>query len=276
INGKPVAGVQATVSGASPQTVTAQITLDGTVIPLGAGSYPITADFIPAFGSSYLASGGSGTAAVVKEDMAIQYTGQTFVSTTRVGGSTSVQASALVTESQDGYLGTVPWSSLSATPSTIIPLQVRFTLQNATLGTLQTQTVNVIQGSGGTGTATYSFLNLSANNYVIQVDIVTNNYYGDDSQSVAMTVTDPGSGFVTGGGWIADTGQSPTSTLGARDNFGFTVKFLKNGNIQGNNLFIYRTNTDLAALGVTGAPTGKRDYNFIIKSNMMDSLVQKP
>src|SRR5436190_15288209 len=131
------------------------------------------------------------------------------------------------------------------------------------------QTVNITQGTGGNGTAVATFSGLAANNYIIQAQILTNNYYTTDTQDTTVTVSDPGTGFVTGGGWIVDTGQSPSSTAGARDNFGFTVKFLKNGNLQGNSLFIYRTNTDLAALGVTGAPVGKRDYNFIIKSNMM-------
>ena len=58
-----------------------------------------------------------------------------------------------------------------------------------------------------------------------------------------------------------------------KSNFGFTVKYLKNGQIQGNSLFIYRQRIDLGPLGI-GAPSGVRDYNFIVKSNAMDALVQ--
>jgi hypothetical protein len=83
-----------------------------------------------------------------------------------------------------------------------------------------------------------------------------------------LTVNDPGTGFTTGGGWILDPNTN------AKSNFGFTVKFLKNGSLQGNSIFIYRTKADLGGK-VAGAPYGLRDYNYIVKSNAMDSLVQK-
>ena len=102
---------------------------------------------------------------------------------------------------------------------------------------------------------------------MIQVELVTNGYYRADALDICLTVTDPGTGFTTGGGWFTDPNTNDKS------NFGFTVKYLKNGQIQGNSLFIYRQRIDLGPLGI-GAPSGVRDYNFIVKSNAMDSLVQ--
>jgi hypothetical protein len=100
------------------------------------------------------------------------------------------------------------------------------------------------------------------------MELVSNSYYRADALDVAVTITDPGTGFTTGGGWILDPNTND------RSNFGFTVKFLKNGNIQGNSLFIYRTKADLGGK-VAGAPYGMRDYNFIVKSNAWDGLFQK-
>ena len=59
----------------------------------------------------------------------------------------------------------------------------------------------------------------------------------------------------------------------ARSNFGFTVKYLKNGDIQGNSLYIYRKT--LAASQVSnGGTLPAGEYNWIIKSNAMVGLTQ--
>jgi len=209
---------------------------------------------------------------VNKETMTFSYTGQQFVNTSRSGGTTTVNVAALLTEEQDTYLGTKLYGSGG------IGLQVQFTLKSSTLATLGTCTGNVTQTAAqitaGQGSATCSFTGLRDGTYLVQMDLLDNGYYGADHPVVAIQVSDPGTGFVTGGGFIADPGQSPTATPGYRDNFGFEVKFLKNGNLQGNSLYIYRTVTNLGALGVVGAPNANRAYNFIIKSNAMTSLQQ--
>ena len=202
---------------------------------------------------------------VSKETMSLEYTGQSFVSTPKVGGTATVQMSALVTEQQDGLLGTKTWST--------IPLQVKFTIWDMNHTSIKgTCTANVTQTAAqmtaGQGIAGCSLTGLGANQYIIEMELVLNGYYTAPVEDVALTVTDPGTGFTTGGGWINDPNTN------AKSNFGFTVKYLKNGNIQGNSLFIYRMRTDLGGLGI-GAPSGLRDYNFIVKSNAMDALVQK-
>jgi hypothetical protein len=80
-----------------------------------------------------------------------------------------------------------------------------------------------------------------------------------------VLVNDPGTGMANGGGWLIDP------NTGSRVSFGFTAKFLKNGRVQGNSLFIYRVTTDLSTI-VPGAPEGEREYNWIIKSNAMQGL----
>src|SRR4029079_4810699 len=84
-----------------------------------------------------------------------------------------------------------------------------------------------------------------------------------------ITVVLPGTGMTTGGGWLNEP------TLGSRSNFGFTVKYLKNGNIQGNSLYIYRKT--VAANSVANPAGGylpAGEYNWIIKSNAMVGMTQ--
>jgi hypothetical protein len=80
----------------------------------------------------------------------------------------------------------------------------------------------------------------------------------------------PGTGRTTGGGWLTEP------TLKTRSNFGFTVKYLKNGNIQGNSLYIYRRTV---AANTVANPSGgylsAGEYNWIVKSNAMSALTQK-
>jgi hypothetical protein len=275
LNGYPAAGVEVALSNAAwdangRYVVTADLRLLATganaIIPLGKGNYAVTAQFLPAATSKYLGSSGTTSSPhplISKEDMSIDYTGQTFVSTTKIGGMVVPLLSALVTENQL-ELGDKVWNT--------IPLQVKFTVENAS-GTAQGSpcVVNVVQGANGIGTATCPSSQtpaLKADSYVVKVELVDNQYYTAAVEDGALTVTDPGTGFTTGGGWILDPNTN------AKSNFGFTVKFLKNGSIQGSSLFIYRTSVNLYALGMTTAPNELRDYNYIIKSNSMDGLKQ--
>ena len=48
-----------------------------------------------------------------------------------------------------------------------------------------------------------------------------------------LTVYEPTGDFVTGGGWIDDPS-------GSKGNFGFNVKYKKNGMPQGKSIYVYR------------------------------------
>jgi hypothetical protein len=161
-------------------------------------------------------------------------------------------------------------------------MRVKFVLYVTTVGSpTATCWSNISQGASGVGTATCSFAAQKENVYSVQAELVevtaasgttpkaAHEYYDKDTDTQAVNVVAAGTGFTTGGGWFIDPNTNRKS------NFGFTVKFLKNGNVQGNSLFIYRRTVNLWAMGVTTAPNEVRDYNFWIKSNSMDSLTQK-
>jgi len=96
---------------------------------------------------------------------------------------------------------------------------------------------------------------------------VLNGYYTAPVEDVAVTVAIAGTGFTTGGGWLNEP------TLGSRSNFGFTVKYLKNANVQGNSLYIYRRTIVANSVPLpTGGYLPAGAYNWIIKSNSMVGL----
>ena len=103
----------------------------------------------------------------------------------------------------------------------------------------------------------------------MKIELLMNGYYTAPVEDQALTVVNPGTGFTTGGGWLNET------NLGSRSNFGFTVKYLKNLNVQGNSLYIYRKTV---AANTVANPAGgylpAGQYNWIIKSNAMSSLNQ--
>jgi hypothetical protein len=268
LNGKPVsppltAALDSTK--AASQTVTVDLLLSTTIIPSGSGSYSLTADFAPASGSKYLASNAASTAQIAKEDTSLEYSGDTLKSTsTSASNSTAtVNLAAVVREAADGSLG----DKLNTT-------QIKFTVYKYSDTAMTTPvasctTGNVSYTGTGMGSAGCTVTTLTADNYVVKIELLTNGYYTAPVEDQAVTVVNPGTGFTTGGGWLTDT------ALGSRSNFGFTVKYLKNLNIQGNSLYIYRktvgANSVANPLGGF-LPAGQ--YNWIIKSNAMSSLNQ--
>jgi len=87
-----------------------------------------------------------------------------------------------------------------------------------------------------TGEATWTLPSgLPANVYSVDVRIDPANVYytAPPADTAALVVYDPAAGFTTGGGWVPDGD--------GRGNFGFSVKYLKSGNIQGQALYVYRS-----------------------------------
>jgi hypothetical protein len=89
VNGQPVAGVSATVSGASPASADSSIRLRKPILPLGAGMYALEATFVPGSSSPYATSSDSRNVAVKREGQRAdgsvdtsafpQYTGPTTI-----------------------------------------------------------------------------------------------------------------------------------------------------------------------------------------------------
>jgi len=145
--------------------------------------------------------------------------------------------------------------------------QLRFTVYGfggGQVGTPCTQSV-VAGANAGTGNtaATPCAFSLSAGDpYTIKIELLQNGYYVAGDEDAAVTVSLPGTGFTTGGGWLNEP------NLGTRSNFGFNVKRQKNGSVQGNSLYIYRKTVAANTVPLSNGgylPAG--DYNWQIKSN---------
>jgi hypothetical protein len=88
---------------------------------------------------------------------------------------------------------------------------------------------------------------LQENGYLIQIIFSPgeNHYYdGIPSDLAPLIIYEPVGDFVTGGGWIWDTD-------GNKGNFGFNVKYKKNGLPKGQAIYVYR----------------EGDWEYIVKAN---------
>jgi hypothetical protein len=214
---------------------------------------------------TYLGSSDSDPFAVQKEDTAIEYTGDTLVSTgsTSTSSTATLRMSAAVTEAPDGLLG-----------SQLGGKQVKFTLyasNDSLLATPKgtcTATLTANSPYDGKATGSCSIAGMGADNWIVEMELLGNGYYAADTGVAAATVVIAGTGFTTGGGWFTEP------SLGSRSNFGFTAKYLKNGGVQGNSIYIYRKILTTATT-INGNVLPKGEYNWIIKANVMDALSQK-
>jgi hypothetical protein len=217
-----------------------------------AGIYPITC--AGGFDNNYIFSYTDGTFTVTKENAEVTYTGDTQVTTPKVGAKVGVIFAAVLEETQDSWLG------IHLTRQTIL-FEV-FNFGDESVASCTATIGNVVDGKGY-GSCTLELA--AADPYQVEISLVTNNFYKAPVESVVVLVNDPGTGMANGGGWLIDPNTD------SRVSFGFTAKFLKNGRVQGNSLFIYRVTTDLSTI-LSDAPEGVRDYNWIIKSNAMQGL----
>jgi hypothetical protein len=147
------------------------------------------------------------TIVVGLEDATIEYTGDSLVSTSRTSNTStaSVNLSALVKET-DSELG-----------NKLPGLKVLFTLYAGNDYTMSkifpcggNSTTGVTLVSAGSGSATASCTaNLTADDWTVKVDLMTNDYYKPVDGLGAVTVVPPGNGFTTGGGWFMAESQQP-------------------------------------------------------------------
>jgi hypothetical protein len=274
IGGKTVSfklGTQAAVSGTTGTTGSgAGVATASTTITLPAGAVSVASNF--AGDSLYASSSDSDSYTVNRENATITYTGDTLKSTgsTASNSTTTLSLSAAVTEQADGSLG-----------NKLDQQNLTFTLYASNDTTMSspkfTCTMTITATTAGNGTAGCTTGQLPADNYIVKIVMGDKSagvgYYTAPCIDAAATITIAGTGFTTGGGWLND------ASTGDRSNFGFTVKYLKNANIQGNSLYIYRrSNVNLAAeypsLNLSPAPLPSDSYNWIIKSNSMVGLTE--
>jgi hypothetical protein len=99
--------------------------------------------------------------------------------------------------------------------------------------------MNGDSGYDGVQTVRCTFDSVPVNTYTAVVS-VGGNYYTGGAED-ALTVFDPSLGFTTGGGWFYWPGSDDTASgyPGDKTNFGYTMKYGKNGkNVKGNLLLI--------------------------------------
>jgi hypothetical protein len=256
----PTGTVQFTVNGIAAGT--APVNGAGTVtlpvtIALQAGNYPITATFVSS-NPFYLGSSGSGTLSVSRENATVTPSAlnPTAVKVNSAGGTAGpIALSAAITEVNDGS----PGNTSNAVP-------VTFTLTPIAAGPSYTQTVlsGTGGGIGGTLNVSATFASVAVNVYDVSISIGGNYYTG--SGSTVLAVFDPSLGFVTGGGRVIRNGVAA--------NFGFSVKYLKNGSPQGSFAFVEHRSTgdvklksnslqSLSIAGNTGVLLGKASLNDV-------------
>ena len=121
-----------------------------------------------------------------------------------------------------------------------------------------TKTATSIATISGVRIVNFTFDNVPVNTYDATVTL-NNNYFTATQIETVLTVYDPSLGFTTGGGWFywPDTADPSTNYPGDKTNFGYTIKYGKNGsNLKGNLLLIrHLPNGDI----------------FRIKSNALDA-----
>ncbi|MHB1416408.1 MAG: putative Ig domain-containing protein [Chloroflexota bacterium] len=267
LHGQPIAGREIGLTlGTQTATATtngvgiasASLTLGQPAGEVGVGSaFPGDELYEPAADSDLFQIEGEG--------VSLEYTGDSLVSTssTKSNSTATVRLAAAVREAEDGSLG----DKLGTT-------QVKFSVftynDTAMSSPVNTCSARVSVVSAGLGTAGCS-VDLGEDNYTVKVELLVNDYYAAEVETPTVTVVLPGTGYTSGGGWLDEPSH------GTRANFGFTVKYLKNGGIQGKSLYIYRVTTDLSQLPSppAGAPVGERQYNWIVKSNVMSGMAQQ-
>src|ERR1041384_8315556 len=211
---------------------------------------------------------------ITKEDAAATYTGALFAST---GSATSSTATVTLAATIQDITALNPETDPDA--GDIRKATVKFVNRDAGDAVLCTATVGLVSLSDTkTGTATCNWTASPGAALAVwpRVGIIVDGYYtrnsSDDDQIVTVSVAT--TGFITGGGYLvmsSSAGQYPGAT-GSKNNFGFNVKYNKQGtNLQGNINAIVRNNghvyqikgnsmTSLSST-ITSSTTGAATFN---------------
>jgi Tol biopolymer transport system component len=159
---------------------------------------------------------------IEKENATLTYTGDTI---TEVGSSTALSCS--ISQEDDGYPGDITLSG---------PVTFTLTTQE---GFSETYTADV----NSSGIATMD-IELSVGLYSVVASIDSDYYISDESSEETLAVYDPRGPFITGGGWFIPGGKED------KVNFGFEVKYKKDGTLKGNlKVTDHNTGTDYNTVG---------------------------
>lgn len=183
------------------------------------GVHNVTAAFAST-SPAFLGSNGAGALTVSKEDATVTpaASNPAAVKVNAAGGTAGpVTLAAQIVEAGDGSLGDIA----NAAP-------VTFTLTPVGPGGAITQAATLSGSGAGPLTASVTLTNVPVNVYDVTISVGGNHYAG--AGSTVLAVFDPSLGGVTGGGTI--------NRDGVVANFGFNIKYLKNGQAQGQLLYI--------------------------------------
>jgi len=240
--GDPISGktIIFTVGGQTVTAVTDSYGIASTTLILDQipDWYTVTAVFEG--DTEYLASSDSADFTMEKEYAILSYTGSTVLPTT----VDTITLRVTVYDDPDLYWGDL--NKIYVTfyiydcplPDPLVPRE--------SYGPYMVLFATTVDGVGYFEIEIKDFV-LPEGGYLIQVVLSPgmNDYYQADPSDLAiLTIYEPTGDFVTGGGWI----QDPT---GSKGNFGFNVKYKKNGQLKGQSIYVYR----------------EGDWEYIVKSN---------
>jgi hypothetical protein len=230
------------------------------------GNRTVTACFNNINTTNFILSNKTATLPITAEDARITYTGSMCVATssaTATSGTVTLSATIQDITATLEAAGDISFGDIRNAKITFV------NLDNATPVNIATVNVGLVNPSDTkTGTAVYNWLNVPVGQHT--VGIIVSNYYtrNNSNDNVMINVYQPNGDFITGGGYLLLTGNSNGAYKGdtaSKNNFGFNVKYNKNGsNLQGNiNTIIRRTEGGIARI-------------YQVKGNAMTSLSVNP
>jgi hypothetical protein len=215
---------------------------------------------------------------ITQEDARATYTGALFAST---GSTTSTTARVTLAATVQDITAVLGDPAYDLYPGDIRKATLTFVNRDAANAILCTAPIGLVSASDtktGTGTCDITVTVPSAGYTTFAVGIVIGGYYIDNSsgEDGVVNVSQPGTNFITGGGYLLINSVSPTSAglaaggPGTKNNFGFNVKYNKQGtNLQGNiNTIIRSTLGPLSGCPVQAGGV----YVYQVKGNSMTSL----
>jgi hypothetical protein len=231
------------------------------------GSHMVTAAF-NGVNPNFSVNGATTTLMITQEDAAATYTGALYASTSSASSTTAtLTLAATIQDAADGY------------PGDIRNAKVTFKNHDTNTALCSNVSVGLVNPADTTvGTATCQVtVNISCSSspcwQTYTIETVVTGYYTDDnpSEDAVVDVSQPGSNFITGGGYLNITSSAGqvAGAAGTKNNFGFNVKYNKNlTNLQGNINTIVRSNV----LPPMSCPQTPGIHVYQVKGNSMTSL----
>src|SRR3989454_6543724 len=232
--------------GSAPISASGVATLPPTTITLAPGSYSVNATFTSS-NPNFKSSSDSKTLPVTPEDARVTYAGNMFVGIPLTATSAPITLIATIqdiTATGDAGDDSYPGDIRNATVTF-----VNRDASNATLCTAPVLLVNSSDTKTASGTCTFTGTVDNTGSKQYTVGIVVSGYYARNASTdnTVVTISQVGAGMITGGGYLAMQNSAGTiaGDQNTKNNFGFNVKYNKNGNLQGNiNTIVRRKESD--------------------------------